>query len=472
LALSSSKVNYTAAFDTDDSIVNPESLILGYDPVPYGSEEVSIGVQESGWDAVSGFWQISNQSLQAGNSVSSTNGMILSHLFSVEPRSSFSVRPVDPALGSPNYAGFVHSYEDSEHYKTAEILFNVDGFIYILTRTVNGTSWVNGFTSPSWPGLNTGITWDTDEWYDFEILVETDSTTFSINCTPVLTEPGINPVGNIGVFYSRFYTVNLANVSFSSSSRWELRPSETHIFEFPEDFDEWSIIDGLWSAENESLVAGDIDGPTKGLILSPLELGLASIGFRLSSLDRTPDIPNYVGIIHSYVDERHFKMIELQFNTDGYLYALSRTVDGTTWDQGATFPPWPGYRTNISWTNGTVFDVEAQLLEESLILSLNGSQVFSLEAENSMGRIGFFYSRFNHVSFSNVTISGMREWTSPDYSNAQFTSSNLPSLEIISGNWYAANNALVSASADASTPHTILGYQDYRLSIQTLFLVL
>jgi len=458
-ALSATNINYTTMFDQDDGLLDAESIILGYDPSPLGDEWNSNGFDfgSSGWEVQSGLWQLDNQSLQGGNSVTATTGVVTSTLYSISPRVKFSVRPTDPYPGVPNYLGFIFAYEDAENYKIAELVFHDDQNIYFLIRTVNGTNWAEGTTTPNWPGYNTSLQWNSNTWFDYEISIDSDSAALSINGSSVVDIPSLSPVGRIGFFYSRFLTVNLDKVGFGSSLDWEYRPPDKTEFDFQEGLDNWQIVDGEWTTTNQSIVAGDLGRPTTGLILMPLSLGRIDANFTIAPRDSTPDVPNYAGFVHSFQDTTHYKIVEFLFNNDGHVYVLTRAIDGTDWVDGVTTPDWPGIDTGIAWNNESLLEVQVEILEDSTRLWLNGTQVLSQTTTNSVGELGLFYSRFNSLHFSNMSIVGSLPWSDPEFSKLTSVDSTLPDWLILSGLWYNTNDTLVSVPSELSDPQVILG---------------
>jgi len=441
--LSASAVNYTTALDWDDSILSADTIVIGEDPSPYVTDSKYEDTAQDGWSVVSGIWQVTNQTVQGGTSLTQTLGLILSDFYAIEPCTYLEIKPANPSIGYPNYAGFVHSYQDAYHYKTVEIVFHVDGFIHVLTRTVNGTDWFSGTTIPSWPGYNTSIRWSSENWTRAEIRTMCDSTQIIIDGIDPSELQTRNPTGQIGLIYSRFRNVAFSNVSFGSCSDWSSRLMQKYSFESADQFSNWQIVDGYWTATGNSIVCGNLTEQTRGVALTPLFLDIFDAEFHLSNLSATIGISNYFGFVHSYLDNANYETIEILFNDNGFVYVLTRSVNGTVWELGATNPDWPGSNTGLTWNSESVLDIQIQTVESLGTLLLNGTNVLTFDTDGSTGRIGFLYSRFRGIVISSVTISGLVHWDALSNNSCEFAYPTSLEWQIASGHWHSYDSSIV-----------------------------
>jgi hypothetical protein len=177
---------------------------------------------------------------------------------------------------------------------------------------------------------------------------------------------------------------------------------------FEENLDEWEVVSGSWSVDDGSLIAGSSTTANEGIILSPLNLNSFNVTFTVSPERLNPSVSNYVAVAYSYVDGRHFDLVEIHFHPNGLIYALTRTVDGTSWEQSPTYPAWPGNSSGINWQLNSTYRVEVLREPYNIQLFINGTRVLVSSAKNTPGRVGLGYKRADLVRIDDFALRGQR----------------------------------------------------------------
>jgi len=114
----------------------------------------------------------------------------------------------------------------------------------------------------------------------------------------------------------------------------------------------WTVSKGVWKSENETLIGGSIE-ETSGVTLAPLSspplkypnVENFTAAFTVKPLEGDPFRCLFVGLVYSWRDSQHYRMVEVYFDPYGHVYGYFRVVEDTEWDLGYTIPKWPGVRT-------------------------------------------------------------------------------------------------------------------------------
>jgi len=171
----------------------------------------------------------------------------------------------------------------------------------------------------------------------------------------------------------------------------------------------WNIIKGMWKTENGSLIGGDPNKYTEGVILTPLKAQNLTASFTVKPLEGDPQVLNYASLIYSWRDNEHYRLAEVFFHPSGYIYAYFRNVDGTDWAHGTPIPNWPGVNTGVNWSFGEKYHIQVVVQDDLNELYLNGKKVLSANITNIEGLVGLFYGRFNSVAFDDFSVAGSKK---------------------------------------------------------------
>jgi hypothetical protein len=209
--LSQGLYNYTVNYDLDDKLMQKNTLVLSYDPPSQNVAATSFNEDsnnpENGWTQNSGLWSAEQGQLVGGLQGYYTSGNILSPVSPENFTATFEVTPLGGNANTPTYARLLYSWSDAEDYRSADVLFNNDGLIYVYFSDVS-----NGTLTATFPIINTGIKWAFNEEHEVKVNVNgnTDSIYIDNNllCTAnmenVKGTVGLNYEGNISMAFSQF----------------------------------------------------------------------------------------------------------------------------------------------------------------------------------------------------------------------------------------------------------------------------
>ena len=167
----------------------------------------------------------------------------------------------------------------------------------------------------------------------------------------------------------------------------------------------WSASKGTWNTCNESLIGGETGNYAEGILLSPISAENFNATVTIGPFNGNVTVLNYARFIYSWVNSANYRIADIYFNPDGYIYILYRDfVNGIETD----FPTWPGFKTDLQWNFKDKYAMKLTVNGTSREVSINGVS-FRSESENIQGQIGLGYYRFNEIAFENFSI---------DYSNS------------------------------------------------------
>jgi len=171
----------------------------------------------------------------------------------------------------------------------------------------------------------------------------------------------------------------------------------------------WKTIRGKWQIKNYKLLGGEAHKYGVGIILSPVFTENFTSTFKVRPVSGNIAVLNYVGLIYSWRDDKHYRIAEIFFNKDGYIYACFRIIENTSWGYGTTIPKWPGINTGIKWRFGDYYNIKVRVQKDLNELYINNKRILSIHINNIKGWVGLFYGRFNSVSFDDFKINGSRQ---------------------------------------------------------------
>jgi len=229
--LSQGFYNYSVAYDLDDKALDPRTIVLSFDPPPENSltrlYEDEFNQTLGPWSVSKGSWQIKNGKLLGGESGKYGEGIILSPVFAENFTSTFKVKPMSGDATALNYVRFVYSWIDSKNYRIADILFNSDGYVYVIFRI-----FVSGIekTYPSWSGVKTDLRWDFGKEYNVTVSVNSTLNQISINDKHFLSLNLGNVAGRIGLGCFRFFELAFDDFSVTTYiTSLSLRPIQDYL---------------------------------------------------------------------------------------------------------------------------------------------------------------------------------------------------------------------------------------------------
>jgi len=181
----------------------------------------------------------------------------------------------------------------------------------------------------------------------------------------------------------------------------------TNIFEdeFNQTLASWSIFNGNWRIENGKLLGGESGKYGEGIILSPALAENFTATFKVKPISGNASALNYVRLVYSWTDSKNYRIADIFFNADGYIYVLFRAfVGGIEKD----LPSWPGVKTNLRWDLGSEYNVTMSVSGTLNQISINDKPLLSVNLENMPGKIGLGYFRFYELSFDDFSLTCAR----------------------------------------------------------------
>ncbi|MCJ7631553.1 hypothetical protein MUP77_04030 [Candidatus Bathyarchaeota archaeon] len=166
--------------------------------------------------------------------------------------------------------------------------------------------------------------------------------------------------------------------------------------EFNQTLGSWSVSKGSWRIENGKLLGGESEKYGEGIILSPAFAENFTTTLKVRPISGNASVLDYVRFVYSWVDSNNYRIADILFSSDGYVYVLFRTfIDGIEKDS----PSWPGVKTDLRWDFGNEYNVTVSVNGTLNQILINGKPFLSVNLENVTGRIGLGYLRFYEVSF-------------------------------------------------------------------------
>jgi len=168
-----------------------------------------------------------------------------------------------------------------------------------------------------------------------------------------------------------------------------------------DNYTQWSIVKGSWQMASEGLSGGKAGEYGEGIVLSPVFAENFTASFSVRPVGGNATVLNYVGLVYSWIDQKNYRLADVFFNSDGYVYVLLRTfVDGVE----KTSPAWPGIKTGVRWDFGKELNVSVTVVGSVGNISIDGVTFLSTALDNVPGKVGLRYYRLNQVSFSAFSI--------------------------------------------------------------------
>ena len=229
-ALSYGRYNYTVAYDMDHNALNFNSTVLSFDPPE--SNIVSSFFQDgfnqtfNSWTVQRGSWNIQDSQLFVNENENNNEGLLLSSIAPENFTSTIKVTPLSGDRTVPNYVSLVYSWTDSKNYRLADVLFNTNGYIYLLFR-----NFVNGVETdfPQWPGTKTNLEWDFNNEYYIKLTVSGTLNKLSVNNSTISLSNTENIQGKIGLHYLRLSSVSFDDFFVNYSQSINSKPVSDYI---------------------------------------------------------------------------------------------------------------------------------------------------------------------------------------------------------------------------------------------------
>ena len=277
-----------------------KTVILAFDPP--SEENLNLSYQEffnqtlNSWSTIKGDWQIINSELYGGEIGKYGEGIILSQVSAQNFIASFKVKPTSGNATVLNYVSLVYSWFDSKNYRIADILFNADGYIYVLFRTIlDGVEKV----IPNWPGVKTDLKWDFGKEYNITVSVNGTLNQISINDKPYLSIELENIPGRIGLRYYKLYQTVFDDFTINYEVKLNMRAVDNYL-DFLKSGGEIIVLNtngynffgnNLFTLTGSTIKAKEIEGLNGKLIL-PAQIFVQKLILKNST---TSILSNYTG---------------------------------------------------------------------------------------------------------------------------------------------------------------------------------
>ncbi|MEM2103444.1 MAG: hypothetical protein QW717_00960, partial [Candidatus Bathyarchaeia archaeon] len=175
----------------------------------------------------------------------------------------------------------------------------------------------------------------------------------------------------------------------------------SHRNSFNQTLSSYNIVKGNWQIINGELRGGEIGKYGEGIILSPVSAQNFTASFKAKPLSGNATVLNYVSLVYSWLDSKNYRIADIMFSTDGYVYVHFRTIiNGVE----RTIPNWPGIKTDLKWDFGNEYNITVTVNGTLNQISINGKLYLFIDLENIPGRIGLRYYRFYQTVFDDFTI--------------------------------------------------------------------
>jgi hypothetical protein len=209
-------------------------------------------------------------------------------------------------------------------------------------------------------------------------------------------------------FYNYTVAYDLDNTIFNSKTillAYDPPEENTLTYSFRDSFNQtliyWTIIKGSWQTINMELCGGESGKYGEGIILSQISAQNFTASFKTKPISGNTTVLNYVSLIYSWVDSKNYRIADIFFNRDGYIYVLFRTIiNGVE----RALPNWPGIKTDLKWDFGREYNITVSVNGTINQISINGMPYLTIDLDNIPGRIGLRYYRFYRVSFDDFSI--------------------------------------------------------------------
>ncbi len=170
---------------------------------------------------------------------------------------------------------------------------------------------------------------------------------------------------------------------------------------FNETLESWDISKGSWRIEDGKLLGSESGKYDEGVILSSTFAENFTATFKVKPLSGNATVQNYVSLVYSWVDSENYRIADVMFSQDGYIYVHFRTiVDGVE----KVLPNWPGIKTDLEWDFGNEYNITVTVNGALNEIFINGITFLSSNLESISGKIGLRYLRFFAVSFDDFSV--------------------------------------------------------------------
>jgi len=177
----------------------------------------------------------------------------------------------------------------------------------------------------------------------------------------------------------------------------------TSLFEdtFNKKLTSYDIVKGKWRIADGELVGGEVGKYGEGVIISPVSAENFTATYKVKPVNGNTSVLNYVSLIYSWVDSKNYRIADIMFGTDFYIYVHFRTiVNGIE----KAIPNWPGIKTNLKWKFGDEYIITVTVNGTLNQIAVNGKNYLSIDMQNIAGRIGLRYYGFYEVSFDDFSL--------------------------------------------------------------------
>jgi len=163
----------------------------------------------------------------------------------------------------------------------------------------------------------------------------------------------------------------------------------------------YTIVKGSWQIVSGELLGGEIGKYSEGIILSPIFAENFTASFKAKPVSGNASVLNYVSLVYSWVDSKNYRIADILFGTDFYVYVHFRTIINGVERE---IPNWPGIKTDIKWNFDDEYNITVTVNGALNQIAVNGKTYLSKDLENIPGRIGLRYYRFYQVSFDDFSL--------------------------------------------------------------------
>jgi len=171
--------------------------------------------------------------------------------------------------------------------------------------------------------------------------------------------------------------------------------------EFNQTLGSWGIPKGSWRIEDDKLLGGESEKYGEGILLSPTFAENFTATFKVELLSGNVTALNYVSLVYSWIDSKNYRIADVLFSSDTYVYVLFRTfVNGVE----KKLPEWPGIKTDLKWDFGNEYNITVTVNGTLNEISINNKTFLSSNLGNNKGKVGLHYYRFYAVSFDDFSV--------------------------------------------------------------------
>ena len=219
--------------------------------------------------------------------------------------------------------------------------------------------------------------------------------------------------------------------------------------EFNQTLDSWTMLNGNWHIDNKQLLGGKIGEFDEGLLLSQVSAENFTAAVKVTPLSGDKTTSNYASLVYSWTDSKNYRLADVFFNSNGYIYLLFRNfVNGIETDS----PQWPGIKTDLKWAFNNDYSIKLTVNGTLNELSVNNSTLSLSNSETVQGKIGLHYYRFSSVSFDDFFVNYSQSLNSrpaDDYLNYLNSGGKLIVMNT-NGNGSFANDLFSNSNATVS----------------------